>query len=214
MYIVICSVIVIRNTDKKVNGCFCFQVSAVCLTSYTASVLTIIGSAFIVSQIPGTSISRSVSSSTNDLPSSFLQETPIINVVDEPQSRTLPPVSVLTTSFILASFGSCPSVNDSDSSSGLLCNHDRWTSCFCGQYVVNRSDDVLYGHGNAGWSDVVSGWMQYVNWQLWEFNFMDSYFQSVLINSLPSLDQNVQLDVRNTSWMMLLHTDQLHILDR
>jgi hypothetical protein len=79
---------------------------------------------------------------------------------------------------------------------------------------VNRSDDVLYGHGNTGWSEVVSGWMQYVNWQLWEFNFMDSYFQSVLINSLPSLDQNVQLDIRNTSWMMLLHTDQLHILDR
>ncbi|KAJ9576618.1 hypothetical protein L9F63_025486, partial [Diploptera punctata] len=39
-------------------------VSAVCLTSYTASVLTLIGSAFIVSQIPGIPLTTSVSSLT------------------------------------------------------------------------------------------------------------------------------------------------------
>jgi hypothetical protein len=203
-----------NKEQSKCDGCFCFQVSAVCLTSYTASVLTLIGSAFIVSQIPGTPISTSVSSSTNDLPPSSLQETPVINLVDQPQSQTLPPVNVLTTSFILASLGSCPSVNDSDSSSRVPCSHDRWTSCFCEQYLVNRSDDILHRHGSAVWSELVCGWMKYVNWQLWEFKLMDSYLQSMLLSSLPRLDQeNIQLDIRNTSWMML-QTDQVHILDR
>lgn len=148
-------------------------VSVVCLTSYTASVLTIIGSAFIVSQIPGTPISTSVSSSTSDLPS-LLQETSVINPVDQPQSRVLPPVNVLATSFILASLSSCPSVNDSDSSSGFLCNDDSGTACFHDHYLVNKSDDILCTHGSVWWSELVSGWMRYMNWQSWESEFRES----------------------------------------
>jgi hypothetical protein len=113
----------------------------------------------------------------------------------------------------LASLGSCPSVNDSDLSSCLLCNHDRWTCCFCEQYLVNRSG-ILHRHGSAMWSALVSGWMKHVNWQLWEFKLVESYLQSMLHSSLLSLDQeNIQLDIRNTSWMMM-QTDQVHILDR
>ncbi|XP_021934826.1 uncharacterized protein LOC110837232 isoform X2 [Zootermopsis nevadensis] len=186
-------------------------VSAVCLTSYTASVLTLIGSAFIVSQIPGTTISTSISSSTNDLPSSSVQETPIINLIDQTQSRTIPPVNVLTTSFILASLGSCPSVNDSDSSSCLLCSHDRLTSLFCEQYLVHRSDDISYRRGSAVWSELVSGWMKYVNWQL---KVMDIHFKFMLLFILPRLDpENLHLDIRNTS-LMIMQTGQAHILDR
>jgi hypothetical protein len=136
-------------------------------------VLTIIGSAFIVSHIPGTPISTSVSSSTSDLPSSLLQETSIINPVDQPQSRVLPPVNVLTTSFILASLSSCSSVNDSDSSFGFLCSDDRGTTCFHDQYLVNNSDDIVYRHGSVWWSELVSGWMKYMNWQLWESEFRE-----------------------------------------
>jgi len=139
----------------------------VCLTSYTASVLTIIGSAFIVSQIPGTPISTSVLSSTSNLPSSPLpQEMPIINPVDHPQSRALPSVDVLTTSFILASLSSWSAVNDFDPS-GYPCNDDRGTR-FPEQYLANTSDDILYTHGSSKWSEFVSGWMKYVNWQSWE----------------------------------------------
>lgn len=138
-----------------------------CLTSYTASVLTIIGSAFIVSQIPGTPISTSILSSTSNLPSSPLpQEMPVINPVDDPQSRALPSVDVLTTSFILASLSSWSSVNDFDPS-GYLCNDDRGTR-FHEQYLVNTSDDILYTHGSGKWSEFVAGWMKYVNWQSWE----------------------------------------------
>lgn len=137
-----------------------------CLTSYTASVLTIIGSAFIVSQIPGTPISTSILSSTCNLPSSPLpQEVPIINPVDHPQSRALPSVDVLT-SFILASLSSWSSVNDFDPS-GYPCNDDRGTR-FHEQYLMNTSDDILYTYGSSKWSEFVSGWMKYVNWQSWE----------------------------------------------
>ncbi|GFG37092.1 hypothetical protein Cfor_05761 [Coptotermes formosanus] len=143
-------------------------VSAVCLTSYTASVLTIIGSAFIVSQIPGTPISTRVSSSTSNLPSSpLLQETPIINPADHLQSPALSSVDVLTTSFILASLSSCPLVDDFDLSSGFLCNDDTGTH-FHEQYLMNTSDDVIYTHGSSKWSEFVSGWMKYVNWPSWE----------------------------------------------
>jgi hypothetical protein len=152
------------------NGDICFQVSAVCLTSYTASVLTIIGSAFIVSQIPGTAISRSVSLSTSDLPSSLLQETSV-SAAEQPESRVLPPVNVLATSFILASLSSCPSVNNSDSS-GFLCD-DSGTAHFHDQYLVNKSY-ILYTHGRAWWSELVAGWMRYMNWQLWESEFRES----------------------------------------
>lgn len=173
--------------------------------------LTLIGSAFIVSQIPGTTISTSISSSTNDLPSSSVQETPIINLIDQTQSRTIPPVNVLTTSFILASLGSCPSVNDSDSSSCLLCSHDRLTSLFCEQYLVHRSDDISYRRGSAVWSELVSGWMKYVNWQL---KVMDIHFKFMLLFILPRLDpENLHLDIRNTS-LMIMQTGQAHILDR
>lgn len=138
-----------------------------CLTSYTAGVLTIIGSAFIVSQIPGTPISTSILSSTSNLPSSPLpQEMPIINPVDHPQSRALPSVDVLTTSFILASLSSWSSVNDFDPS-GYPCNDDRGAR-FHEQYLVNTSDDILYTYGSSKWSEFVSGWMKYVNWQSWE----------------------------------------------
>lgn len=142
-------------------------VSAVCLTSYTASVLTIIGSAFIVSQIPGTPISTSILSSTSNLPSLPLpQEMPIINPVDHPQSRALPSVDVLTTSFILASLSSWSSVNYFDPSD-YRCSDDRGTQ-FHERYLVNTSDDILYTHGSSKWSEFVSGWMKYVNWQSWE----------------------------------------------
>lgn len=138
-----------------------------CLTSYTASVLTIIGSAFIVSQIPGTPISTSILPSTSNLPSSPLpQEMPIINPVDHPQSGALPSVDVLTTSFILASLSSWSSVNDFDPS-GYPCNDDRGTR-FHEQYLVNASDDISYTYGSGKWSEFVSGWMKYVNWQSWE----------------------------------------------
>ena len=138
-----------------------------CLTSYTASVLTLIGSAFIVSQIPGTPISTSILSSTSNLPSlPLLQEMPAINPVDHAQSRALPSVDVLTTSFILASLSSCPSVNDLDPS-GFTCNDDRGTR-FHEHYLVNTSDDILYTHGSSQWSEFVSGWMKYVNWQSWK----------------------------------------------
>lgn len=138
-----------------------------CLTSYTASVLTLIGSAFIVSQIPGTPISTGILSSTSNLPSSPLpQEMPIINPADHPQSRALPSVDVLTTSFILASLSSSSSVNDFDPS-GYPCNDDRGTR-FHEQYLMNTSDDILYTYGSSEWSEFVSGWMKYVNWQSWE----------------------------------------------
>jgi hypothetical protein len=136
-------------------------------------VLTIIGSAFIVSQIPGTPISTSVSPCTSDVPS-LLQETSVINPVDQPQSQVPPPVNVLATSFILASLSSCPSVNDSDSSSGFLCNDDSGTACFRDQYLVNKSDDILCTHGSVWWSELVSGWMRYMNWQSWESEFRES----------------------------------------
>lgn len=135
--------------------------------------LTIIGSAFIVSQIPGTPISTSVSSSNSDVPSSLLQETSGISPVDQPQSQVLPPVNVLATSFILASLSSCPSVNDSDSSAGFLCN-DSGTACFHDQYLVNKSDDILWSHGSVWWSELVSGCMKYMNWQSWESEFRES----------------------------------------
>lgn len=144
-------------------------VSVVCLTSYTASVLTMIGSAFIVSQIPGTPISTSVSSSTSNLPSSVLQETSGV----QPQPRVLPPGDVLATSFILASLGSCPSVNESEAS-GFLCNDDSGTACFHDQYLVNKSDDILWSHGSVWWNELVSGWMKYMNWQLWESEVRES----------------------------------------
>jgi hypothetical protein len=154
-----------QNPRIKKNGGICFQVSAVCLTSYTASVLTMIGSAFIVSHIPGTAISTSVSLSTSDLPSSLLQESSV-SPTEQPECRVPPSVNVLATSFILASLGSCPSANDSDSSSGFLCN-DSGTAHFHDQYLVNKSF-ILYTHGSVWWSELVSGWMRYMNWQLWE----------------------------------------------
>jgi hypothetical protein len=154
------------------NGGICLQVSAVCLTSYTASVLTIIGSAFIVSHIPGTAISTSVSLPTSDLPSSLLQETSV-SPAEQPESRVLPPVNVLATSFILASLGSCPSANDSESSSGFVCNDDSGTAHFHDQYLVNKSF-ILYTHGRVWWSELVSGWMRYMNWQVWESEFRQS----------------------------------------
>lgn len=119
-------------------------------------------------------MSTSVSSSTSDLPSSLLQETSGINPVAEPQSQVLPPVNVLATSFILASLSSCPSVNDSDSSSGFLYNDDSGTACFHDQYLVNKSDDILWSHGSVWWSELVSGWMKYMNWQSCESEFRES----------------------------------------
>lgn len=133
-----------------------------------------IGSAFLVSQIPGTPISTSVSSSTSDLPSSVLQDTSGIDPVDQPHSRVLPPGDVLATSFILASLSSCPSVNDSNSSSSFLCNDDSGTACFHDQYLVNKSDHILWSHGSVRWNELVSGWMKYMNWQSWESEFRES----------------------------------------
>ncbi|GLH12007.1 Uncharacterized protein GBIM_16688 [Gryllus bimaculatus] len=78
------------------------SVSAVCLTSYTASVLTLIGSAFIVSQIPGSSISSSISSISNN------RLTPVQPLAEETQS--LPVSSVLDeaeTNSIVSSLSSC-----------------------------------------------------------------------------------------------------------
>lgn len=106
-------------------------------------------------------------SSTSNLSSSPLpKEMPIINTVDHLQSQALPSVDVLTTSFILASLSTWSSVNDFDSS-GYPCNDDRGTR-FLEQYLVNTSDDILYTHGSSKWSEFVSGWMKYVNWQSWE----------------------------------------------
>jgi hypothetical protein len=170
-------------------------VSAVCLTSYTASVLTIIGSAFIVSQIPGTPISTSILSSTSNLPSLPLpQEMPVINPVDHPQSRTLPSVDVLTTSFILASLNSWSSVNDFDPS-GCPCNDDRGTR-FHEQYLVNTSDDILYTHGSSKWSEFVSGWMKYMNWQSWESEVSKlhptcDHFNTNTISQIYSIGHNM-----------------------
>lgn len=50
-----------------------YQVSAVCLTSYTASVLALVGSAFFVSQIPGTAITPAVSRVANVYPIPYLE---------------------------------------------------------------------------------------------------------------------------------------------
>jgi hypothetical protein len=157
------------------NGGICSQVSAVCLTSYTASVLTIIGSAFIVSQIPGTPISASAPLCTSDLQSSLLQETAVINPAEQTQSQALPPVNVIATSFILASLGSWPSTNDSDSSFGFVCNDTSGTVRFHDQYSVNESYCILYTHGSVWWSQLVSGWMRYMNWQLRESEFRESF---------------------------------------
>nr|CAD7589933.1 unnamed protein product [Timema genevievae] len=81
-------------------------VSAVCLTSYTASVLTLLGSVFAVSHMPGTSLSPRLplQPATTQCSSSF-------DSLDELTSKdcatqTVTPVDVLTTSFILASISS------------------------------------------------------------------------------------------------------------
>nr|CAD7457941.1 unnamed protein product [Timema tahoe] len=80
-------------------------VSAVCLTSYTASVLTLLGSVFAVSHMPGTLLSPRLplQPETTQCSSSF-------DSLDELTSKdcatqTVTPVDVLTTSFILASIG-------------------------------------------------------------------------------------------------------------
>ncbi|XP_049816823.1 protein CNPPD1 [Schistocerca nitens] len=72
-------------------------VSAVCITSYTVSVLALLGSAFIVSQIPGNAISRNtqdVSQSAAEIPQNFTANSEQENA------------DAVVTNFILASLGS------------------------------------------------------------------------------------------------------------
>ncbi|XP_069686078.1 protein CNPPD1 [Periplaneta americana] len=156
-------------------------VSAVCLTSYTASVLTLLGSAFIVSQIPGTTISTSVpATSPCDVPTTLLTETPM----DQPQCQTSP-VGVLTTSFILASLSSCPSANNSDSSC-VLCGLDRGTL----EHPVNRSDNTVCNNAEVGWSETLLDWMRYISWHWWRFEQLLPSYSHVSTRAKPRVFGN------------------------
>lgn len=103
---------------------FLSQVSAVCLTSYTASVLTLIASTLLVSHlqplIHGLSGLSQTSLNSSSMP---LQADPLDSTMDPnspPNYQT--PLDVLTTSFILASISSCEGrlANDSGSCSDNL----------------------------------------------------------------------------------------------
>lgn len=137
-------------------------VSAVCLTSYTASVLTLIGSAFIVSQIPGIPLSTSVSSLSCRVPRTLLRESTINSAVDQPALKPLPTVDVITTSFILASLSSCSSENASQSCGNTTCSHQ----CF----PINRTDNVCELDSD-GWAELILEWAKYTSWQWWKLEF-------------------------------------------
>ena len=149
--------------------------SAVCLTSYTASVLTLIGSAFIVSQIPGVPLSTSVSSLSDSVPRTSVLETTINSTVDEPVTKPSS-VDILTTSFILASISSCPSKNHTESTV-LSCDN---TSYSCQIFLTNRTDNVVC-ELDSGWAEFILEWIKYANWHWWktEFaNFISSHTQN------------------------------------
>ncbi|PSN53286.1 hypothetical protein C0J52_04663 [Blattella germanica] len=169
------------------------MVSAVCLTSYTASVLTLIGSAFIVSQIPGIPMSTSVSSSTCDMPSTHVQETPIASP-DQPFS---PSVNVLTTSLILASLSSCPSENSTKSPT-FTCGCSKEITCYCQNYPMNTSDNIVYEHSNTGngLTELVSEWAKHISWEWWKMKL-----EQLFSNSYPAnASQNQGFTSRRRSY--------------
>ncbi|KAJ9579852.1 hypothetical protein L9F63_004491 [Diploptera punctata] len=137
-------------------------VSAVCLTSYTASVLTLIGSAFIVSQIPGIPLTTSVSSLTCSVPRTLVPETTINSTVEQ----LLPTVDMLTTGFILASLTSCPSENNLQPVAPLFDNR----TCSFHHLLTNRTENVCQ-LGSNEWVEIILEWTKFTSWHWWKMEF-------------------------------------------
>ncbi|CAG2061558.1 unnamed protein product [Timema podura] len=148
-------------------------VSAVCLTSYTASVLTLLGSVFAVSHMPGTSLSPRL-----PLQPATTQRSSSFDSLDELTSKdcatqTVTPVDVLTTSFILASIGS----SNHNQSEAVDSSHQR-SENYVNVCDVDKVENVFLQSN-------------FYSWTVYFSNFAFSYlgfqeFHPQMVTSIPS----------------------------
>lgn len=168
------------------------QVSAVCLTSYTASVLTLIASTLLVSQIQPLISSFSGIISTSITPTSpslsSIDQIPMESYTDPRFSQNhQSPVDVLTTSFILASISSCGErlVNDSGSCS----DKEKSAEESIGHPLFGTRSDYLPISDNIELTTVEQiDWnylKAYSSWMKW-VKELNGWFRTPILGSLES----------------------------
>lgn len=170
-------------------------VSAVCLTSYTASVLTLIASTLLVSHLQplihglsGLGHTHSLNSSTLPLQTDTVPADSTMDPSFAPNYQS--PLDVLTTSFILASISSCQGrlANDSESCSDNVkpVGNTIGNVLGMGHPLLGSIEDLLlqdnvelnskYSWGNPGSS----------SWFKWLKSNINGWFKTPMLDSLDS----------------------------